>query len=94
MVSGITVENALDAQAECRHHWMIETASGPTSWGTCKRCGARREFRNSYPDLVWEERKVSDSLRSLPSYSLWWERLGLQSSTLVGELGRTGAVAC
>ena len=94
MVSGITVEKAPDAQAECRHHWMIETASGPTSWGTCKRCGARREFRNSCTGLVWEERTVSDSLLSLPSYSLWRERLGLQSSTLDGELDRTGADPC
>ena len=94
MVSGITGEKALDAQVECRHHWMIETASGPTSWGTCKRCGARREFRNSYPDLVWEERTVSDSLQSSPPYSLWWERLRPRGFALEDELDRVGADTC
>jgi hypothetical protein len=28
------------------HHWIIEEAHGPRSRGTCKRCGAERDFRN------------------------------------------------
>ncbi len=28
------------------HHWLIEEANGLISTGTCKRCGATKEFRN------------------------------------------------
>jgi hypothetical protein len=94
MVSGVAVEKALDAQAGCRHHWIIDNAHGPTSWGTCKRCAARREFRNSCPGMVWEERTVSDSLQSSPPYSLWWERLRPRGFSLEVALDREGEVAC
>lgn len=30
----------------CRHHWIIETADGPTSWGKCQVCHERKEFKN------------------------------------------------
>ena len=36
----------------CRHHWIIEAPSGPTSKGVCKLCGAEKEFIN-YPENVW-----------------------------------------
>lgn len=31
----------------CSHHWVIESANGPLSEGTCQRCGEKREFKNS-----------------------------------------------
>lgn len=31
---------------KCRHHWLIDPPDGPTSDARCKRCGARRQFRN------------------------------------------------
>ena len=34
---------------ECHHFWNIEVANGPTSMGTCKYCGAEREFYNALP---------------------------------------------
>jgi hypothetical protein len=33
-------------RSRCTHHWVIETASGATSKGRCKRCGSVRSFRN------------------------------------------------
>jgi hypothetical protein len=42
------------AVPECRHHWLIESPHGATSWGICKHCGARREFNNASPDAFWE----------------------------------------
>ena len=36
-------------EKECRHYWIIESASGPISRGVCKFCGVEREFRNSWP---------------------------------------------
>ena len=45
-----TSEDSLDlGQAECRHHWVIESPNGPMSLGVCKLCGTEREFRNSLP---------------------------------------------
>ena len=35
---------------ECSHYWIIEVASGPTSEGVCKFCGAKKEFLNSMPE--------------------------------------------
>ena len=32
----------------CRHYWVIEAASGPTSRGVCKICGEKRVFHNSW----------------------------------------------
>ena len=34
----------------CHHHWVIETAQGPTSDGVCKNCGTRKEFLNAIPE--------------------------------------------
>ena len=39
-----------EVKGECRHYWMIESASGPSSRGVCKFCGAEREFHNSWLD--------------------------------------------
>jgi len=36
----------------CAHYWVIESANGPTSRGVCKFCGEKREFRNSWYDLL------------------------------------------
>ena len=40
-------ERGTPAVPQCRHHWLIEAPHGPTSWGTCKQCGERRQFMNS-----------------------------------------------
>lgn len=29
------------------HHWMLPAPGGPTSLGTCKHCGAEKEFSNA-----------------------------------------------
>jgi len=34
---------------ECHHFWIIEEANGPSSFGTCKYCGERKEFLNAFP---------------------------------------------
>ena len=51
------VENtAVTAVAEepggpaCKHHWVIEAANGPVSWGECQICHEGKEFQNSITD--------------------------------------------
>lgn len=38
-----------EQQATCHHFWAIEVANGPKSIGTCKYCGAKKEFLNAFP---------------------------------------------
>lgn len=33
-------------EQQCAHHWIIESPNGPISAGTCKKCGATKEFEN------------------------------------------------
>ena len=42
----------------CHHHWLIESASGPTSRGRCRFCGAEKEFYNSLPDFIVVKRNT------------------------------------
>ena len=35
----------------CLHHWIIETANGPTSRGICRNCNESKLFNNSIVDL-------------------------------------------
>ncbi len=58
----MTEANAAGAtgiSAICRHHWVIETPNGAVSGGRCKRCGVKREFRNSSEDLMWDSDSFS-----------------------------------
>ncbi len=34
----------------CQHHWVIEAANGPISWGECQICHEGKEFKNSITD--------------------------------------------
>lgn len=36
-----------DWTVRCIHHWMIKAPVGEISVGTCKLCGASREFSNT-----------------------------------------------
>jgi hypothetical protein len=38
---------SVSKQACETHHWMLPAPGGPTSLGTCKHCGAEREFSNA-----------------------------------------------
>lgn len=50
-----TIAEEPRAEAECCHHWIIESPKGPTSKGVCKYCGAEREFFNYWDDFFWED---------------------------------------
>ena len=48
------VQQAEAAEPDHGHHWLIESPNGPTSKGTCRLCGAVREFKNSVQITSWE----------------------------------------
>ncbi len=39
----------------CLHHWIIESAEGPSSEGTCKNCGEIKIFKNFIEETTWNE---------------------------------------
>lgn len=40
--------------SECKHYWLIEAPNGPVSYGVCKICGERSEFKNSVQGSGWD----------------------------------------
>jgi len=94
MDSSIIVTEESDSQPECQHHWVIDSARGPTSWGFCRRCSATREFTNSCPGVVWEDGALSDILRTSSASSLWWQRLQPLSVVSEDETQSVGVDAC
>jgi len=47
----IMIENKLVSEKTCVHHWVINSPNGPSSSGSCRHCGAAREFLNA---ITWE----------------------------------------
>ncbi len=48
---------------ECRHHWVIQAATGPVSAGICRHCGAVKEFKNYIGATYWGEEKSESLVR-------------------------------
>ena len=55
---------------ECIHHWIIDPVDGPTSTGTCKKCGATRQHENYYkaPPGVPMQTKEEQEYNRLRAY--------------------------
>ena len=47
----VKVEEVEVQKPACGHYWVIDAANGPTSYGTCKYCGEKKEFYNAFPDF-------------------------------------------
>ncbi len=43
----------LESTPQCRHHWVIQPATGPMSLGVCQTCGMSREFKNYVEAAAW-----------------------------------------
>ena len=43
----------------CRHHWVIQPASGPVSLGECQLCGEAREFKNYVESASWGDSRLA-----------------------------------
>ena len=55
-VGSVAAQSVLEGPTEptCRHHWVIEPANGPISWGKCQICHEGKEFQNSIGDVERE----------------------------------------
>lgn len=52
--NAIAVCEPVAPRQTCIHFWVIKSAGGPFSRGTCKYCGAEREFKNYPTDCALE----------------------------------------
>ena len=41
----------------CRHYWLVGPQGAPSSLGTCKHCGAQREFLNGAEACQGEKKR-------------------------------------
>jgi hypothetical protein len=58
-----TLEISVKPTDSCCHHWMIQSAVGPVSEGSCQNCGEVRVFKNSIDyEAEWTNRR--DGARS------------------------------
>ena len=44
----------------CRHHWIIQPATGPISSGVCQICDETREFQNYVEASTWGDDKSNN----------------------------------
>lgn len=52
MVLGSVLAQGILPQ-QCTHFWVIDPPNGPTSYGMCKLCGRKQQFRNSIETTSW-----------------------------------------
>ena len=43
----------------CRHHWVIQPATGPVSQGVCQNCDQTKEFKNYIEASSWGDERLS-----------------------------------
>jgi len=56
-------EGSVNQTESCCHYWIIQSALGPVSEGSCRNCGEVRVFKNSidYEDEWTNRRDVARS---------------------------------
>jgi len=58
--SSPTITGEQDENKEsCRHHWVIQPASGPVSLGECQFCWEAREFKNYVESTYWGDSRLT-----------------------------------
>jgi len=51
MMATSIAEQPIAGSLDHKHRWRIAEPNGPVSVGTCKVCGAEKEFRNWLSDM-------------------------------------------
>ena len=57
--TSIPPTDELEDQVQCRHHWVIQAATGPMSQGVCQLCGLVREFKNYVEAATWGDTRLA-----------------------------------
>ncbi len=57
--TALTIDMQDDSDSStCKHHWLIESPNGVESQGTCKVCGAKKSFSNSWQYSSWARGEI------------------------------------
>ena len=64
MLTGTGKVTPEQLQEECVHHWIIDSPSGPASRGSCRKCGAEKDFPNTIADSTWGKWEDDDLISS------------------------------
>lgn len=69
MAQQTSVPSSSEAQEpdSCRHHWVIQPADGPVSQGSCRSCGAVKEFKNYVESAAWGDNRAAARTKSTES---------------------------
>ena len=59
----------IENPTECKHHWIIDSPTGPVSLGACRQCGEVREFKNYIESAPWKEDHSEAPAKELPEPS-------------------------
>ena len=46
--------------AQCRHHWVIQPATGRVSQGVCQACEEVRDFKNYVESPTWGDTRLGN----------------------------------
>ena len=49
-----------EEDAQCRHYWVIQPATGPLSQGICQTCGETKDFKNYVEGASWGDLRLSN----------------------------------
>ncbi len=58
--ASIPAPNEVDEAPRCRHHWVIQPATGPVSLGKCQLCSELREFKNYVEGAAWGDSRLAN----------------------------------
>jgi len=72
-------------QPGCKHYWDIDRATAQVSRGTCKLCGARKQFPNYLSDCI--AGPDADRYQEWLSKQEWQDMLATPDSAIVLEVG-------
>jgi|GEM_PF-1490375 hypothetical protein len=72
-------------QHGCKHYWDIDRATAQVSRGTCKLCGARKQFPNYLSDCI--AGPDADRYQEWLSKQEWQDMLATPDSAIVLEVG-------
>jgi hypothetical protein len=66
IVPEVTTSGAVEERGvpACRHHWVIQPATGPVSQGVCQICGKAQDFKNYIEASLWGEEKAASRSRA------------------------------
>ena len=56
----IVTVNEVQEPDLCRHHWVIQPATGPLSQGVCQVCGEERDFQNYVESASWGDTRLGN----------------------------------